>query len=125
MPDLRSGVSTSTLNEAGGSSDVPRPPRVHATPTTEEDIRPDRTDDEDEPCDASPRRRPPPRRPNPPDLEDALTRLTQTVERMAAIQNHPALATVDVAEDPAFSWDALRSPLEVTFPLPPTGPCRG
>lgn len=68
----------------------------------------------------SPRRRPPPRRPNPPDLEDALTRLTQTVERMVAHQQ-PAPAAAEVAEDPAFNWNALRSPLEVTFPLPPTG----
>lgn len=50
--------------------------------------------------------------------EDALTQLTQTVERMVAHQNQPAPA---VAEDPAFNWNALRSPLEVTFPLPPTG----
>lgn len=82
--------------------EAPRPPRVHATPTTEYDIRPDRTDDEGEPRDASPRRRPPQRRPNPPDLEDALTRLTQTVERMVAHQQ-PAPAAAEVAEDPAFN----------------------
>lgn len=119
MPDLRSGASTSTINE--GSNEVPRPARVHVTPTSEDDALPDQTDDEAEPQDASPRRRPPPRRPNPPDLEDALTRLTQTVERMVAHHNQSVPAAADVAEDPAFNWDALRSPLEITFPLPPTG----
>lgn len=81
---------------------------------------PDRTDDESEPRDASPRRRPAPRRPNPPDFEDALTRLTQTVDRMVAHQQ-PAPAAAEVAEDPAFNWESLRSPLEATFPLPTTG----
>lgn len=33
----------------------------------------------------------------------------------------PAPTAVEVAEDPAFKWDALRSPLAVTFPLPTTG----
>lgn len=123
MPELRSRASTLTLNEAGGSSEPVRPPPVHLTPSSEEDVRPERasTDNEDNPCEASPRRRNPPRRPNPPDLEDALTRLTQTVERIAAFQNNPAPAAADAAEDPAFNWEALRSPLEVIFPLPPTG----
>lgn len=94
--------------------DAPRPPRVHVTPTSEDDLRRDKTDDENEHSEASPRR--PARRPNPPDLEDALTRLSQTVERMAAIQNQPT-----PAEDPEFNWHALRSPLEATFPLPTTG----
>lgn len=118
MPEVRSGASTSTLNE--NNVEPPRPPRVHATSTSEDGIVPDRTDDEAEPRDASPRRRPPPRRPNPPDLEDALTRLTQTVERMVAHQQ-PAPAAAEVAEDPAFNWEALRSPLDAPFPLPPTG----
>lgn len=33
----------------------------------------------------------------------------------------PAPAAAEVTEDPAFNWNALRSPLEVTFPLPTTG----
>lgn len=98
--------------------DPPRPPPLHMTPTSEDDIRRDRTDDEDEQVDASTRR---PSRPNAPDLEDALTRLTQTVERMAAIQQQPAQPVADVVEDPDFNWHALRSPLEATFPLPNTG----
>lgn len=121
MPDLRSRTSTATLNDlplAGSIMDASRPP-VHVTPTSEDDIRRDMTDDEGEPCDASPRR--PPRRANPPNLEDALTRLIQTVERMAAIQNRPAAAPAVVAEDPEFNWHALRSPLDTTFPLPSTG----
>lgn len=118
MPDLRSGASTSTLNE--DNAEPLRPPCVHTTPTSEDDIVPNRTDDEAEPRDASPRRRPPPRRPNPPDLEDALTRLPQTVERMVAHQQ-PAPVAEEVAEDPAINWDALRSPLEITFPLPTMG----
>lgn len=101
---------------------MPRPPRVHATPSSEEDVVVN-TDDENEPRDAgSPRRRQaPPRRPAPPDLEDALTRLTQTVERLVTERPAPPAAQADVAEDPAFNWDALRSPLETTFPLPSTG----
>lgn len=87
-------------------------------PTSEDDIGRDRTGDEDEQVDASPRR---PRRPNAPNLMDALTRLTQTVERMVAIQQQPAQPVADVAEDPNFNWHALRSPLEATFPLPNTG----
>lgn len=87
-------------------------------PTSEDDIGRDRTGDEDEQVDASPRR---PRRPNAPNLEDALTRLTQIVERMVAIQQQPAQPVADVAEDPDFNWQALRSPLEATFPLPNTG----
>lgn len=69
--------------------------------------------------DASPRR--PPRRPAAPDLEDALTRLTQTVERLAAIQQRPAEPAAEVNKDPDFNWFSLRSPLEATFPLPATG----
>lgn len=116
-----SGTSTATLDDfplAGGSMDHPRPPPVHMAPTSQDDIRRDRTDDEDEQVDASPRR---PRQPNAPRLEDALIRLTQTVERMVAIQQQPAQPVADVAEDPDFNWHALRSPLEVTFPLPNTG----
>lgn len=98
--------------------DLPRPPPVRMAPTSEDYIGRDRTDDEDEQVDASPCR---PRRSNAPDLEDALTRLTQTVERMAAIQQQPALPVADVAEDPDFNWHALRSPLEATT----RGSCRG
>lgn len=119
MPDLRSGASTSTLND--DTAEPPRPPRVHATPTSEDDAAA-RTDEESEPQDArSPRARRPaaPRRPALPDLEDALTRLTQTVERL--VTDRPAPAAADVAEDPAFNWDALRSPLDTTFLLPSTG----
>lgn len=120
MPDLRSGASTATLSE--DAADPPRPRPVHATPPSEDDPVA-RTDDEAEPQDAgTPRARRPaaPRRPNPPDLEVALTRLAQTVERL--VTERPAAAPLnDVAEDPAFNWDALRSPLENTFPLPSTG----
>lgn len=49
----------------------------------------------------------------------SLTRLTQTVERLVTDRSAPAAA--DVAEDPAFNWDALRSLLDTTFPLPSTG----
>lgn len=116
MPELRSGASTSTID--GDPADAPRPPRVHATPQSDDDTV--RTDDE-EPADAgSPRRRQATRRPAPPGLEDALTRLTQTVERLVTERPAPA-AAADVAEDPAFNWEALRSPLNTTFPLPSTG----
>lgn len=66
----------------------------------------------------------PPRRPAPPDLEDALTRLTQTVQQMVTHQL-PALQPpghpLNPPEDPNFNWLAIRSPLEAPFPLPPTG----
>lgn len=122
MLDLRSGTSTATMDEfplAGGSVKNQLPPPAHLTPSCEE--TPPRQDDNsnDEPREASPLR---PRRPQALDLEDALTRLTQTVERMAAIQQPPAAAPgADVAEDPDFNWFGLRSPLEATFPLPATG----
>lgn len=122
MPDLRSGTSTATLEDfplAGPSSGPPRPPPVHATPPSDDDGVQPSTDNEEQ-VDASPRR-PAPRRPAAPDLEDALTRLTQTVERMAAIQQRPPEPGVDVNEDPDFNWASLRSPLETTFPLPSTG----
>lgn len=93
----------------------PRPPPVHLTPTSEDDTV-QQQDDDGEQVYTSPRR---PRLPQAPDLEDALTRLTQTVERMAAIRHRPPAA--DIAEDPDFNWFALRSPLEATFPLPNTG----
>lgn len=86
MPELRSGTSTSTLKYfslLGGSAETPRPPPIHLTPTSEEDAL---QDDAGEQVDALPRRT---RRPQAPDLEDALTRLTQTVGRMAAIQQRP------------------------------------
>lgn len=35
------------------------------------------------------------------------------------VTDRPAAA--DVAEDPKFNWDGLRSPLDTTFPLPSTG----
>lgn len=117
---LRSGASTATINE--DTTEAPRPPRVHVTPSSEDDIVV-HTDEEGEPVDAgSPRRRPvAPRRPAPPDLEDALTRLTQTVERLVTERPAPPPAAADVAEDPAFNWEALHSPLDTTFPLPSTG----
>lgn len=37
------------------------------------------------------------------------------------VTDRPAPAAAEVAEDPAFNWDALRSPLDTTFPLPSTG----
>lgn len=41
---------------------------------------------------------------------------------MAACQRPPpAQPAANVEEDPAFNWNALRSPLEATFPLPATG----
>lgn len=122
MPDLRSGTSTATLDKlplAGGSGTGQLPPPVHLTPTSEEETPPRQENSDDEPRDASPRR---PRHSRAPDLEDALTRLTQTVERMAAIQQPPAAVQgAEVPEDPDFNWFGLRSPLEATFPLPATG----
>lgn len=51
-----------------------------------------------------------------------MTRLTQTVERMAAIQQPPAANVGPVVEeDPDFNWHGLRSPLDATFPLPNAG----
>lgn len=63
------------------------------------------------------------RRPAPSVLEDALTRLAQTVERMTNIQNRPQAnpAALNAPKDPDFNWAALRSPLDVLFPLPATG----
>lgn len=109
MPELRCGKSTSPHVT---------PPSDGSSASQELNVT---QNSQDEPADAgSPRARG--RRPAAPDLEDALTRLTQTVERMAACQRpQPAPAPVDVEEDPAFQWQALRSPLEATFPLPPTG----
>lgn len=104
MPDLRSGTSTATLEDfplAGPSSGPSRPPPVHATPPSDDDGVQPSTDNEEQ-VDASPRR-PAPRRPAAPDLEDALTRLTQTVERMAAIQQRPPEPGADVNEDPDFN----------------------
>lgn len=108
--------------------DPPRPPPVHVTPTTsnsEEDDLPLNipSGNEQEQRDASPRRpaRQPARRPAPPDLEEALTRLTQTVQAMVNHRPAPEPAAADAPADPAFRWDTLRSPLEVTVPLPSEG----
>lgn len=126
MPDLRSGRTTSTMDifPLGNTSDVPPPAPEHRTPSSEEDVPDQNVTQEsqasqDQPSDAGSPRRP---RRGQPDLEDALTRLTQTVERMAAVQRpqQPA-AVADIAEDPNFNWNALRSPLEATFPLPAVG----
>lgn len=121
------GRTTSSMDvyPLATTGDAPLPPPVHRTPSSDEETPdPNATQDspntQDQPSDAgSPRR---PRRAQAPDLEDALTRLTQTVERMAAIQRpQQPVAVADVAEDPDFNWNALRSPLETTFPLPATG----
>lgn len=42
------------------------------------------------------------------------------MERLVTERPAPAVAN-DVTEDPAFNWEALRSPLDTTFPLPSTG----
>lgn len=129
MPELRCGKSTSNMSvfpldsQEGPSQPPPHPP--HVTPPSQDSSDSQGLNvtqaSQDEPADAgSPRARG--RRPAAPDLEDALTRLTQTVERMAACQQpQPAPAPAPVEEDPAFQWHALRSPLEATFPLPATG----
>lgn len=43
------------------------------------------------------------------------------MERLVTERPAPAAAVNEVAEDPAFHWDALRSPLDTTFPLPSVG----
>lgn len=72
-----------------------------------------------------PRRNRPARRPAALDLEDGLTRLTQTVQQMVTLQQQPAAAAPSnpliPPEDPDFNWAALRSTLDVPFPLPATG----
>lgn len=127
MPELRSGTSTSNLDASQpGPSGMgpPKPPPVHVTPVSSASDR-DQNATDDEQRDASPRRRPPPRRPAAPDLEDALTRLTQTVQQMVTHQQQPAAPApghpLNPPEDPNFNWAALRSPLETPFPMPPTG----
>lgn len=99
------------------------PPPVHVAPNSSNSDREPSVATDDEQVDASPRRRPPPRRPAAPDLEDALTRLTQTVQQMATLQQQPAAAAQgpNPPEDANFNWNALRSQLETPFPLPPTG----
>lgn len=37
------------------------------------------------------------------------------------VHQQPPPAAAEVAEDPAFNWESLWSPLDTTFPLPPTG----
>lgn len=126
MPELRSGTSTSNL-DAGR-----RPARTlgdgtlsaRYTKLSASNREPSNATD-DEQREASPRRRPPPRCPAAPDLEDALTRLTQTVQQMVTHQQQPAAPApghpLNPPEDPNFNWVALRSPLKAPFPLPPTG----
>lgn len=123
MPELRSGTSTMNLDneQAPPGMNPPLPPPVHITPNSSASDRDRGTDDEQR--DASPRRRPPPRRPAAPDLEDALTRLTQTVQQMVTHQQQPQAPApgTNPPEDPNFNWEALRSPLETPFVMPPTG----
>lgn len=99
------------------------PPPVHITPNSSASDRDRGTDDEQR--DASPRRRAPPRRSAAPDLEDALKRLTQTVQQMVTHQQQPQTPApghpLNPPEDPNFNWVALRSTLETPFPMPPTG----
>lgn len=129
MPELRCGKSTTSMDvfpldqQTDPAQPPPRP--VHVTPPSDGSSASQEFNvthaSQDEPEEAnSPRARA--RRPAAPDLEDALTRLTQTVQQMVACQRpQQAAAPVAVEEDPAFQWHALRSPLEATFPLPPTG----
>lgn len=126
MPELRCGKSTSNMSVFPLDQDGPSQHQLplHVTPPSDGSASQELNisqNSQGEPADAgSPRARG--RRPAAPDFEDALTRLTQTVERMVAGQRPPqAPAPVNVEEDPAFQWNALRSPLEATFPLPPTG----
>lgn len=128
MPELRSGASTSNLDafDPPGPSGMgpPMPPPFHVTPNSSASDREPSVATDDEQRDASPRRRPPPRRLAAPDLEDALTRLTQTVQQMVTLHQPAAAAPghpLNPPEDPNFNWTALRSPLETPFPLPPTG----
>lgn len=75
MPDLRSGTSTSNLDV------VTMPPPVHITPNSSSSEQDPGNHTDDEKTEASPRRNNRlPRRPAAADLEDALTRLTQTVQ---------------------------------------------
>lgn len=130
MPELRSGKSTSnmdvfSLDQQEGPSQQPQHP-PHVTPPSDGSSASQELNvtqnSQDEPADAGSPNRNRGRRPAAPDLEDALTRLTQTAERMAACQRpQPAAAPAEVEEDPAFQWNALRSPLDATFPLPATG----
>lgn len=104
----------------------PLPPTVHVTPNSSaSDREPSNATDDEHQRDASLRRRPPPRRPAASDLEDALTRLAQTVQQMVTNQQQPVVPAPghpqNPPEDPNFNWGALRSPLETPFPIPPTG----
>lgn len=131
MPDLRSGKSTSDmdifpLGTADGPSQQPQHP-PHVTPpsdgsSTSQDLNVTQASQDEQVDAGSPNRNRGRRGPAAPELEDALTRLTQTVERLAACQRpQQAAPPPEVEEDPAFNWHALRSPLDATFPLPPTG----
>lgn len=104
----------------------PLPPPVHVTPNSSASERDPSNHTDDEQTEASPRRNNrPPRRPAAPDLEDALTRLTQTVQQMVTLQQQPQPAAannpLNPPEDPHFNWAALRSPLDTPFPLPAAG----
>lgn len=115
MPDLRSGTSTDTMDAPHLRTDL----EARGTSSEDDIVQIAGGSGDEEQVDASPRR---PRRPAQPDLEDALTRPTQTVERMAAIQQPPAANVGPVVEeDPDFNWHGLRSPLDATFPLPNAG----
>lgn len=120
-PDLRSGTPTSNLDEvtdrpSGSGMGPPMPPPVHNTPnqpstSASEQDPGNHTDDEQ--TETSPRRNNRlPRRPAAPDLEDALTRLTQTVNQMVNIQQQPQPAAVINQLNPPeytnFYWVATR-----------------
>lgn len=84
------------------------------------------SDESQEPQDAgSPQRR---GRPRPPDVEDALTQIVQTLQilqrqqqDLAQQQHAPQAPQQDVPEDPAFNWNRLRLPSTTSFPVPCTG----
>lgn len=84
------------------------------------------SDESQEPRDAGlPQRR---GRPRPPDIEDALTQIGQTLQNLqrqlqdlAQQQHAPQAPQQDVTEDPAFDWNRLRLPSTTSFPVPCTG----
>lgn len=104
---------------------LPMPPPVHVTPNSSVSDRDPSLNTDDEQVDASPHRNRPPCRPAAPDSEDVLTRLTQTVQQMVTLQQQPAATapgnSLNPPEDPHINWTVLRSPLDIPFPLPPTG----
>lgn len=84
------------------------------------------SDESQEPRDAGS----PPRRghPRPPEVEDALTQIVQTLQNLQRQQqnlaqqhNAPQAPNQDVPEDPAFDWNRLSLPST----LYRTGPANG